>query len=338
MRALPRALLVRRQTPTPNRRPAPTVEGSTPPKGTSGRGRRRRRGRRGSRLRRYHPVRFGGDHGVHARARGGGARRVRARRRLLCSTLRRDSSTPSCTTREGQARLEPRLPARASASSRRRRTTTTRWWWRRRTARAVAARLSTGHSLGGLSTNPSPSSRSPRSQRGAANGATKNGVTKNGATENGAASPSPRRWALPASLSVDDSSGSRGNPESSRVGRRRMARSAGSAGRVRIRRYGRRFRRRRDRGAAGVGPAAVACIQKVPESPERAVLAVARFAYPRIGTNGESQTGPESIDGETSGQASASPAPRARNTPNCSSWRASLQGRRRRRRTRARRR
>ncbi len=39
----------------------------------------------------------------------------------------------------------------------------------------------------------------------------------------------------------------------------------------------------------GLGPAVVACIQKVPESPERAVLAVARFAYPR-GTN-EEKTG-----------------------------------------------
>ena len=39
----------------------------------------------------------------------------------------------------------------------------------------------------------------------------------------------------------------------------------------------------------GLGPAVVACIQKIPESPERAVLAVAQFAYPR-GTN-EEKTG-----------------------------------------------
>jgi len=44
----------------------------------------------------------------------------------------------------------------------------------------------------------------------------------------------------------------------------------------------------------GLGPAVVACIQKVPESPERAVLAVARFAYPRVGTG--TGTG---IDGES---------------------------------------
>ena len=43
----------------------------------------------------------------------------------------------------------------------------------------------------------------------------------------------------------------------------------------------------------GLGPAVVACIQKVPESPERAVLAVARFAYPRVGT------GTPGIDGES---------------------------------------
>ena len=182
--------------------------------------------------------------------------------------------------------------------------------------RAVAARvLSTGHSLGALSTNSiaaealKPFAAALRARR-RERGHQERGHQERGHRERGRVAVAEALGAALASLTVDDQiSGSRGNVSgifpALGVGGWRAALEALDAsvsvdadddsGDVAI------------AALRGLGPAVVACIQKVPESPERAVLAVARFAYPRIGTNGESQTGSESIDGETSGQAPSLP-------------------------------
>ena len=247
--------------------------------------RRRRRGRRGSRLRRHRPVRFRGDRGVHARARGGGARRARARGRRPCPHVFAAEARRRrpAQLREGQARLEPRLGLRERVPRR----------------GDVARRRRGGGGGGGR-----PSSRRGEGVidqlwravdqldlRGGAQTLRRRvesaGRRGQGHRERGRVAVAEALGAALASLSFDDA-GARGNggifPALGVGGWRAALDVLDAASDV-------------DDGSGGVaiaalrglGPAVVACIQKIPESPERAVLAVARFAYPR-GTN-EEKTG-----------------------------------------------